>query len=166
MATRTAPRKTAAERGPLGAWAYSTRTLLDVSSLDAAAAAGVTEPTLRKIEGGSNRNPSRRVVWDLWQFLASRGAAQGIPVEDPPSQWRSPIGHLGVEPETRAADMATVLAQLTAAISAQTAEIAALRLEREAWERGVLQALAATEGRARSALLDALAPRPLEAAPR
>jgi hypothetical protein len=69
-----------------------------------------------------------------------------------------------VEVETRPADLAAVLAQLTAAISAQTAEIAALRLERAAWERGVLQALAASEGQARAALLDALAPRPPEAA--
>ena len=49
---------------------------------------------------------------------------------------------------------------LATALTSLAAELAALRAERQAWQRGVLTALAASEGPARAELLAALAPQP------
>lgn len=113
---RPSPRKTDAERGPLGAWAYNTRTLLQASPEDAAAAAGITYPTLRKIEGGSERFPARRVVWDLWRHFQRLGGAQDIPVEDPPVEWK-------IAPTTATTPYDPVANDLAAAITALTNEL-------------------------------------------
>ena len=80
-------RKSDAEKGPLGAWATHARDLLGLSVAQAAAAAGVKEATYRKIEGGSNPAPGRRTVYELWRYFRDQGAAQGIPIEDPPDEW-------------------------------------------------------------------------------
>ena len=74
------------------------------------------------------------------------------------------VGWPKAEPAARTDPLLGKPADLATALRDLTLELAAWRTERAAWERGVLAALAATEGLARSALLDALVPRPLEAA--
>lgn len=81
-----AARKTDADRGPLGAWAYRTRDLLDLSSEAVAAALGVHDGTIRKIEGGSNREPSAHLLRALYGFYLERAETRERPlaIEPPP----------------------------------------------------------------------------------
>ena len=110
-----AAKKSDAEKGPLGAWAYGTRDLLDASPEDAAAAAGISYATLRKIEGGSTRAPARRTVYALWQHYRRIGLAKGMPVEDPPAEWRQTV------------PLPAPTTDLAGAITALTAELRAWR---------------------------------------
>lgn len=103
-------KKSDAEKGPLGAWAYHVRDLLDASPDDAAAAARITYTTLRKIEGGSTRKPARVTVFRLWQYYRAIGQEKGIPVEDPPPEWRGdpmPLSILTPDPMVAAMDRQT-----------------------------------------------------------
>jgi transcriptional regulator with XRE-family HTH domain len=79
-----AARKTPAEKGPLGWWATATRESLGVSTEQVAHAAGISDSTYRKIEGGSNREPSRRAVRDIYRYFLRLGREQGEPIEEPP----------------------------------------------------------------------------------
>ena len=125
-----AAKKSDAEKGPLGAWAYHTRLLLQASSVDAATAAGIKDTYLRKIEGGSQREPARRTVFDLWQFYRRLGQAQSVPVEYPPPEWRGAPTLVQIAP---AGDLAT-------AITALVAELQLWRTE----DRGRIAKLEAT----------------------
>lgn len=139
-----AAKKTDAEKGPLGAWAYHTRLLLQASSVDAATAAGIKDTYLRKIEGGSARKPAQRTVFDLWQYYRRLGQAQSVPVEDPPPEWRGdPSPVQSVSP----ADLATALVGLTA-------ELAAWRKERQ----GLLDRVAQLEAQVDELVVDRDAP--------
>lgn len=81
-----AARKTDAERGPLGAWAYRTRDLLDLSVETVAATLGASAATIRKIEGGSNAKPSARMLRDLYAVYLHEAESRPRPVaiEPPP----------------------------------------------------------------------------------
>jgi hypothetical protein len=153
MSTRRAPRKTGAERGPLGAWAYGTRTLIDISVEDAARAAGVTPPTLRKIEGGSNRAPARRVVWDLWQYLDERGTEQRIPVPPPPAPWDGAVSPAAPSSHD---DLATALLALAAELREWRLERARLASRVEDLEAQVAELVAAAPSGSGSAAREAL----------
>lgn len=82
-----AVRKSDAEVGPLGVWAYDTARFLVLSPAQVAARAGVKEATIRKIEGGSNRKPSRRLVYEMARYFREVAAEQGVTVDDPPGDW-------------------------------------------------------------------------------
>lgn len=110
-----AARKPDAEVGPLGVWAYDTREELGLSAAQVAARAGVTEPTIRKVEGGSNRTPSKRLVRDMYDYFREIGERDGKPVEPPP-------GFLGELPAAAAPDQSA----LVGALNAQTAAISEL----------------------------------------
>jgi hypothetical protein len=118
-----APKKTDAEKGPLAAWAYAARSVLNIPPEDAAAAAKISYPTLRKIEGGSYKTPARRVVWELWQFYAAAGRDQHVPVPDPPAEWREPIA----TPKASASpDLAAAITLQAQAIDRLATQVAAL----------------------------------------
>jgi hypothetical protein len=80
-----ARRKTDAEVGPLGVWAYNTRVTLDLSveGVIAALPTDYHPATLRKIEGGSAPPGSRmwRELWNLYSRLAEEG---GVPIDPQP----------------------------------------------------------------------------------
>jgi transcriptional regulator with XRE-family HTH domain len=79
-------RKTDAERGPLGAWAYRTRDLLDLTVEVVAERIAASPATLRKIEGGSNTKPSARMLRDLYAVYlrAAEDRPRPIAIEPPP----------------------------------------------------------------------------------
>lgn len=113
--------KSPAERGPVGAWAEEARDAADLSvpqviaSL-AAKGHGVTDATIRGIEGGSKK-PGRKLLRLLGEVYGSRPPGQ--PEEAPPG------------------DMAALVRELR-----ELAE--AIREERQArvdWETGLLEAL-------------------------
>lgn len=87
-----ATRKPDSEVGPLGVWAYDTARLLGLTPEQVAVRAGVTEPTIRKIEGGSNRNPSRRVVYEMARYFREVAAIQGVAIADPPGAYMAGTG--------------------------------------------------------------------------
>lgn len=116
-----ARRKSDAEVGPLGVWAYDTRELLDLK-LEAVIAALPTvyhPATLRKVEGGSAR-PGRRMWRELLAFYTRIAAERGIALDPQPKLDPEPLG------ATETAD------PLIRALMAQTAAITALveRLDR------------------------------------
>lgn len=109
-----AARKPDAEVGPLGVWAYDTARLLGVSPAQVAERADVTEVTIRKIEGGSNLKPSKRLVRAMYDYFREIGEREGKPVEPPP-------GYLGELPVAAPADIATLITAQTEAIKQNTA---------------------------------------------
>jgi transcriptional regulator with XRE-family HTH domain len=115
-----AVRKPDAEVGPLGVWAYNTRMLLELSDVQVAERAGVVKATIRKIEGGSNKSPSRRLVFEMYRYFREVGERQDLPVEPPP-------GYLGELPTPEPDSLVAVL-------SAFSVEIQAARTERETFE--------------------------------
>jgi len=100
-----AVRKPDSEVGPLGVWAYDTARLLGITPAQIAERAGVTEPTIRKIEGGSNKTPSRRVVFEMARYFREVGLAQNVHVDDPPGDW-------AVKPVAPVSDAAAYLARI------------------------------------------------------
>jgi transcriptional regulator with XRE-family HTH domain len=108
-------RKTDAERGPLGAWAFNTRELLDMTAEAVAAIVSVHPGTVRKIEGGSNRTPSAHLLRSLHQVYMREGEAQRIAVAPPPG--------MRAEEQTapEPADLADAIRAQTRAIELQTA---------------------------------------------
>ena len=95
---------TDAERGPLGAWAYNTRTLLQVSDVQVAERAGVSAPTIRKVEGGKSK-PSARLLFEMARYYREVGERQRLPVEPPPG--------VTAEATTPPGDLATAIRELT-----------------------------------------------------
>lgn len=80
-----ARRKSDAEVGPLGVWAYNTRDALDLSVEAVIAALPTTynPATLRKVEGGSSRPGSR--MWRELRTLYTRMADErAVAIEDQP----------------------------------------------------------------------------------
>lgn len=144
-----ARRKSDAERGPLGAWAYNTRDLLSLSVPDVLARlpSTYTEPTLRKVEGGSAR-PGRRMWRELRTLYQQVASDAGMTIDFQPPLDPEPEHAGPPEPD------------LAAALTALTQELTAVREERRAWMRGVVAVLRAyDDGQVPEALLDALEPR-------
>ena len=112
-------RKTDAERGPLGTWAYRTRDLLDLTVEVVAERIGASAATIRKIEGGSNAKPSARMLRDLYAVYlhAAEDRPRPIAIEPPP----------GMAPEVPAPNasgmeaMVAVFARQAAALEEQNA---------------------------------------------
>lgn len=152
--------KSPEERGPLGAWAYETRVILDLSPeavvrrLPVPSSGRPYDPaTLRKAEADSRHmsGPLWRALTALYPMIARE---RGVSIAPHPVDRR----------ERAAPDPATDLA---AAIRDLTAELAVIRREREAWAQGVVRLLSsAIGGQVPEELLDALVPRPPEDAPR
>lgn len=119
---RRARRKTDAERGPLGAWAYNAMVDLGLSDEQIAARVEASSATVRKIAGGSERHPSARLLRAMHRYFMEVGAAATppIPIDRPP----------GLEPDDNmagaAGDTLTVPASLLTALAAQTAAISEL----------------------------------------
>lgn len=115
--------KTAAERGPIGAWAQSAREDADLSveqALERLAAKGyaVTASTIRGVEGGSKK-PGRRLVRELGAIYGSRAPG---------------------EPEAEPTD-------LVSAINELVVELRQSRIRQEQFDVNVLELLAAAVGR-------------------
>lgn len=88
-----AVRKPDAEVGPLGVWAYNTSRSLDLSAEQVAHRVGVSGPYVRKIEGGSQRRPSRALVEAMDNYFREVAAERNRTVAGPPGDWairRSP----------------------------------------------------------------------------
>lgn len=98
-----AVRKPDSEVGPLGVWLYDTTRLVGLSPEQVAKHVGVSSSHVRKIEGGSLRDPSKRLISDIYDYLREVGESQGKPVEKPP-------GYLGELPVVSQRDDALVQA--------------------------------------------------------
>ena len=87
-----ARRKSDAEVGTLGVWAYNTRDALDLSVEEAVAALPTTyhPATLRKVEGGSAR-PGTRMWRELGSLYARIAAEKGIDLEPQPRLRPEPL---------------------------------------------------------------------------
>lgn len=123
-----ARRKTGAERGPFGAWAYNTRDALDLS-VEAIVAALPTHyhpATLRKVEGGGGalRTPPPSRMWRELSNLYSRLADEQKLAIDPQPR-------LGPEPPGAAQSPDPLIVALTAQTTAITALVGEMRLARE-----------------------------------
>lgn len=110
-----ARRKSPAEVGPLGVWAYDSRDALDLSVEAVVAALPTTyhPATLRKVEGGSAR-PGTRMWRELGNLYAKVAAEKGVALDPQPRLTPEPL-----EP-TETPDA------LVAALQAQTAAISEL----------------------------------------
>lgn len=113
-----ARRKSDAERGPLGAWAYNTRDLIGLSVAEVLKRLPTqySEPTLRKIEGGSSK-PGRRMWREMRTLYQEVAAAADIVIDYQPQ----------LEPEP---DHAPPSPDLAAALMALAVELKAMREER------------------------------------
>lgn len=111
-----ARRKSDAEVGPLGVWAYDTRVLLGLSDQQVATRADVGKVYIRKIEGGSEPNPSRRVIREMARYFREEGERQRIPVDDPPAGFMADPGDGATTP-----GLADLITAQTEAIDRQTA---------------------------------------------
>lgn len=110
-----ARRKSDAERGPFGAWAYNTRTALDLSVEAVIAALPTTyhPATLRKAEGGTVP-PGTRMWRELGNLYLKRAEERHVPIDPQPRMGPEPAG------ATESTDA------LVAALTAQTEAINAL----------------------------------------
>lgn len=134
-----AARKTDAERGPLGSWAYRTRDLLDLSVETVAAEMGAAPATIRKIEGGSNAKPSARMVRDLYAIYlrAAENRARPVAIEPPPGlSAETPPSDAGAG--TLAAAFSELASWLQAYVSRTDARIEAAERRAAALEQLVL----------------------------
>ncbi len=137
-----ARRKSDAEVGPLGVWAYNTRDALDLSveAVIAALPTTYSTATLRKVEGGSSR-PGVRMWRELANLYTALAAEKGVDIESQP--------RLGPEPaEATQTPDALVLALVaqTEAISALATEIRLARAEELVTREEMMRALAALAG--------------------
>lgn len=93
---RRASRKTDAQRGELGVWAYNTMVDLGLSDVQIASEVGASAATIRKIMGGSERHPSARLLRAIHRYFVRVGgeADPPIPIDRPPglSSMESPGG--------------------------------------------------------------------------
>lgn len=110
-----ARRKNDAERGPFGAWAYNTRTALDlkVEAVIAALPTTYHPATLRKAEGGTVP-PGLRMWRELGNLYMKRADERHVPIDAQPRMRPEPAG------TTESPDA------LVAALTAQTEAINAL----------------------------------------
>lgn len=132
-----ARRKSPAEVGPLGVWAYDTRDALDLS-VEAAVAALPTQyhpATLRKVEGGSAR-PGTRMWRELANLYTKVAAAKGIAIDPQPRLTPEPL-------ETTESGDALIraLEAQTAAISELVAEVRLSRGEETVSREALMKAL-------------------------
>lgn len=117
--------KTPAERGTIGAWAYQGRddaglSVPQVVERLRSVGSGVTESTIRGIEGGS-KTPGRRTLRELATIYGS-----------------IPPGESAEEPRD---NLAAAISRQADAIEALAQAIAKDRAGRAAWERGLLEGL-------------------------
>ena len=80
-----ARRKSDAEVGPLGVWAYNTRDALDLSveAVIELLPTTYSTATLRKVEGGSSR-PGVRMWRELGNLYAEQAASRNVDIEPQP----------------------------------------------------------------------------------
>ena len=125
-----ARRKSDAEVGILGVWAYNTRDALDLSVEEAVAALPTTyhPATLRKVEGGSAR-PGTRMWRELGNLYGRLAAERGIDIEPQPR----------LRPESL--DATESPDSLLTAVRLLVETIGAERVERLEWERGVVASI-------------------------
>lgn len=128
-----AARKPDSEVGPLGVWAYNTRVLLELSDEQAGRAAKVTKATIRKIEGGSTKNPSARLLHDLYKFYKAEGERLDRPVEEPPGYRSAPVA----DP----ADVAQAIRDQTVVLTRLAAALETRETNQRAWEQQLIRAL-------------------------
>lgn len=83
-----APRKSDAEVGPAGVWAYNTRTALGLSAEEVSRRVHYSPATIRKVEGGSNPRPSRALLTALYRLYVEVGEEVNVPVKEPPGLQR------------------------------------------------------------------------------
>jgi hypothetical protein len=134
-----ARRKSPAEVGPLGVWAYDTRDALDLSVEAVVAALPTTyhPATLRKVEGGSAR-PGTRMWRELGNLYAKRAAELGVAIDPQPRLAPEPAGST----ETPDSLVMALIAQ-TAAIRELAAEIRLSRGEDAVTRQEMMRALGA-----------------------
>ncbi len=110
-----ARRKSAADVGPLGNWAYDTRDRLDMSVEAVVAALPTTynPATLRKVEGGSSK-PGKRMWRELHDLYTRVGTDRGVTLDAQPA--------LG-EAAATSPDLAAAIRDQTAAINALVARL-------------------------------------------
>jgi hypothetical protein len=114
-----ARRKTDAERGPFGAWAYNTRVLLDRSVEEIVSMLPTTyhPATLRKVEGGTptGSRPPARMWRELGALYAKLAKAGNTDIDAQP--------RLNPEPaDGEPADLASALRDLTVELTAWRTE--------------------------------------------
>lgn len=128
---RRASRKTDAERGPLGAWSYNTMVELGLSAEQIAMRAGKSAGHIRKIMGGSERDPSARVLRSIHHYFMEVGAAADppIPVDRPPGL-EPDDNRAGTEGDTPAVP-AAYLARIDALIAQMAEVVEELRAARQ-----------------------------------
>lgn len=68
----------------LGAWAYAAMVDLGLSDEQIAERADTSAGHIRKIMGGSEREPSARVLRAMYRYFQEVGAERGIPIDKPP----------------------------------------------------------------------------------
>jgi len=132
-----ARRKSDAEVGTFGVWAYNTRDLLDLSVEQVTGDKGApgllpqayNPATLRKIEGGSTKLPPVRIWRDLGTLYAKLALERGLDIEPQPRLRPEPLE------ATETPD------NVLAAIRVLVDEIRAERAARVEWERGFLEAM-------------------------
>ena len=138
-----ARRKTDAERGRFGAWAYSTRDALGLSpeQVMSMLPTHYHPATLRKIEGGSTPIPPRRIWRELDNLYATLADERHVPIDAQPSIAPQPTG------TTDSADpLVSALLRQTEAIEALVAELRLSRAEQIESTDALLRAMAAVVG--------------------
>jgi len=149
---RRAPRKTPAERGPVGWWGYETMVTLGLSDAQIADRAGVGAATIRKWMGSPKGSIAAAPRQAIYRYFREVSEEKRIPINEPPDGFMSSVSTSGngstLTPEVGA--LIEALAAQAAAINAQTAAMTELVAE--------LRALRGSEpeppivGRARAAV--------------
>lgn len=113
------------DKTPVGLWMRDTRVLLELTVPEIAHRSGYSESALRKVEGGSNREPSRALIDAVMRVFREVGAEKGRAVSEPPGY--------GSE---RPSDVAALVATVRELIE----ELRDERAARAQWERDFLDA--------------------------
>lgn len=105
----------------IGLWVADNRNRLGMSVPDLEGETGYSRSSIAKVEGGSNKEPSKAIIGAIFRALRKRAAEIGDVVPEPPG-----YGETGPTREGEAG--------LTQAISALVVELQAMRQERESFE--------------------------------
>jgi hypothetical protein len=142
------------ERGPEGAWAYRTRTILDLSveQVIERLPTRYNPATLRKVEGGSAK-AGRRMLGELWDLYRAEAEARGKIIA-PPTGLVTPAA--SSDPVVAAIDRQTkvmedLVGELRLARSGESVRLAALEQVVEQLVRSLLPGQATAELPARPA---------------
>src|SRR6185369_13757403 len=132
-----ARRKSDAEVGPIGVWAYDSRIALDMKVEGVVARLpGQTNPaTLRKIEGGSGK-PSPRLWGELAKLYRRVADEKGVTLEPQP---RLRPDNVPADQDGDTGALVGAVRELVDEIRADRADRQAARAERLEWEHGLLE---------------------------